>query len=116
MSRGIVGKRGKSWVLSWCLNTRDFDLTCTNVEASEDCNRRLKFGSYLLLRAWIRLGPGTPTLSNLSRRPCECRLFWPWILHGVRKKGGGPIYNPGCKRQRLRLRSASRRNPICPCK
>src|ERR1700730_9698569 len=50
-----------------------------------------------LLRTWIRLGLGSPTLSNLSRRPCECRLMWPRILHGVRKEGGGPIYNPGCK-------------------
>jgi hypothetical protein len=23
--------------------------------------------------------------------------MWPWILHGVEKKGGGPVLAPGCE-------------------
>ena len=36
-----------------------------------------------VLKIWIRLSSGSPTLYHLSRRPCECRLQWPRILYGV---------------------------------
>jgi len=44
MPRGMVGKSRQSWVLVLSLNTRDFDLTCTNIEPSEDFNNRLTLG------------------------------------------------------------------------
>src|ERR1700758_2809453 len=112
MSRRTIGKSSELWVLFFAAKTSDTDLAGTNIDACEDFH--IWFGAirHLIPQAWIRLGLGSPTLSNLSRRPCECRLMWPRILHGVRKgRAGGLSIIQAAELTRLRLRSASRRNP-----
>src|ERR1700732_4360513 len=99
MSSRTVGKRCDLKPVLEVASHTNAQLVRADINAHEDLDRSLRFSTFFHNhpRDGIRLSSGSPTLYHLSRRPCECRLKRPRILHGVGKEGGGPIYNPGCQ-------------------
>src|ERR1700731_2061752 len=99
MSSRTVGKRCDLKPVLEAASHTHAQVVRADINAHEDLDPSLRFSTFFHNhpRDGIRLSSGSPTLYLLSRRPCECRLKRPRILHGVGKEGGGPIYSAGCR-------------------